>query len=442
MTTLRRPSPTTLLARFIAAPDLVQQVRSLPNPAFAAIIRRLGVEDSGELVALATTEQLVAAFDDDLFVNARPGERERFSVSRFVTWLEVILEAGDEVAANRVTELSEDFVVHALSNIMLIFDVDALALRLRSNDPAAEAADRALENTYTEQFDQYFLVSRVESGWDAAFALVVALDRKHRDTLIQILDRCVAVSSEYLDDLDALSEVLSSSESLADDVEGDRQDRRARLGYIDPVDAKSFLAYARLATDEQPDDERDAVTRSYIRDQIRDQPTTAPLALDCGHSTELREQLAIACMEADASPPISGESVDGGDEPLSIIAALQALASDAPACFDERMREVAYLANVLLAGATIDGRRLRPADATDVAIQTVALGAALLAGEDDSTSQPRDTSEGDLQTVLREHSADRLFRIASHFMARRTETPENEAFVRSRRQLETLLTTK
>jgi len=430
MTTLRRPSPTTLLARFIAAPDLVQQVRSLPNPAFAAIIRKLGVEDSGELIALATTEQLVAAFDDDLFVNARPGERERFSVSRFVTWLEVILEAGDEVAANRVAELSEDFVVHALSNIMLIFDVDALALRLRSNDPAAEAADRALENTYTEQFDQYFLVSRVESGWDAAFAMVVALDRKHRDTLIQILDRCVVVSSEYLDDLDALSEVLSSSESLADDVEGDRQDRRARLGYVDPVDARSFLAFARLATDEQPDDERDAVTRSYIRDQVRDQSTTAPLAVDRGHSTELREQLAIACMDAGASPPISGESVDAGAEPLSIVAALQSLASDAPACFDERMREVAYLANVLLAGATIDGRRLRPADATDIAIQTVAFGAALLAGEDD------------LQTVLREHSADRLFRIASRFMARRTETPENEAFVRSRRQLETLLATK
>ena len=441
MTTLRRTSTSTLLARFIAAPDLVQQVRSLPNPAFAAIIRNLGVEDSGELVALATTEQLMAAFDEDLFVNARPGERERFSVARFVTWLEVILEAGDEVAANRVTELSEDFVVHALSNIMLVFDVDALALRLRSNDPAAEAADRALENRYTEQFDQYFLVSRVESGWDAAFALIVALDRKHRDTLIQILDRCVAVSSEYMDDLDALAEVLSSSESLADDVEGDRQDRRARLGYVDPVDARSFLAYARLATDEQPDDARDAISRSYFRDQIRDQPTTAPLALDRGGSTELREQLAIACMDSDAPPPISGESVDE-DEPLSIVAALQSLARDAPACFDERMREVAYLANVLLAGATIDGRRLRPADATDVAIQSIALGAALLAGEGDSTSQPGDASVSDLRIVLREHSADRLFRIASRFMAGRSETPENEAFVRSRRQLETLLAKK
>jgi len=48
----------------------------------------------------------------------------------------------------------------------------------------------------------------------------------------------------------------------------------------------------------------------------------------------------------------------------------------------------------------------------------------------------------DLQIVLREHNADQLFRIASRFMARRTETPENEAFVRSRRQLEILLATK
>ena len=437
MTTLRRPTPTTLLARLIEAPDLVQQVRALPNPVFAAVVRQLGVEDAGELVALATTEQLVAAFDEDLFVNTDSGERERFSVTRFVTWLEVILEAGDEAAANRVIELSEDFVVHALSSIMLVFDVDSLAERLRGNDPSAEAADRALENTYTEQFDSYFLVSRVEAGWDAAFALIVALDHTHRDHLIQILDRCVAVASEYMDDLDALSEVLSSSESLADDVEGDRQERRARLGYVDPLDAKSFLALARLATDERTDEKRDAITRAYLADQ----PATVPLAMGRGDSAELREQLAIACMDAETSSRFSGEVVSD-DERESIVAALQSLASDDPACFDERMRELAYLANVLLAGASIDGHRLRPADATDVSVQTVALGAALVAYEQNSGLDSGAASANDLQTVLREHSADQLFRKASSFLADRALTPKSEAFVRSRRQLETLLAMK
>ena len=442
----QRPSPTTLLARLINEPDLLLQVRALPIPVFAAAVRQIGVEDAGELIALATTEQLVAAFDEDLFANDVPGERERFSVARFVTWLEVILDAGEEAAANRITELSQDFVVHALSNIMLVFDVDAIAERLRSNDPYAEAADNALENTYVEQIDSYLLVSRVESGWDAAFALVVALDRTYRDVLVQILDRCVAVSGRYMDDLDALSEVLTSSESLAEDVEGDRQERRARLGYVAPLDAKSFLAHARLAPDAHSDEERDAVTRAYVAEQ----PATAPLTIDRGPSTELREQLAIACMEADASPLFSGEVVEGegegegegGEEPLSIVTALQSLASDAPACFDERMRELAYLANVLLAGATIDGQRLRPADATDATLQTVALGATLVARERVAGPDPGVASANDLRAALEEQGADQLFRKASRFLAARALCPDNEAFVRSKRQLETVLAIK
>jgi hypothetical protein len=437
------PSPTTLLARLINEPDLLLQVRALPIPVFAAAIRQIGVEDAGELVALATTEQLVAAFDEALFANDVPGERERFSVARFVTWLEVILDAGEEAAANRITELSEDFVVHALSSIMLVFDVDAIAERLRSDDPSAEAADSALENTYVEQIDSYLLVSRVESGWDAAFALVVALDRMHRDVLVEILDRCVAVSSGYMDDLNALSEVLSSSESLAEDVEGDRQERRARLGYVDPLDARSFLAHARLATDEQSDEERDAVTRAYIAEQ----PATAPLTIDRGGSTELREQLAIACADADMSPLFSGESTGGagdieGEEPLSIVAALQSLANDAPARFDERMRELAYLANLLLSGATIDGRRLRPADATDAALQTVALGATLVARERVAGPDLAAAGADDLRAVLERRGADQLFRKASRFLAAQALCPENEAFVRSTQQLETLLAMK
>jgi hypothetical protein len=445
MTSLSRPSPSALLARLIHAPDLVEQVRALPNPVFAAVVRELGVEDAGELVAMATTEQLMAAFDEDLFVNDEPGERERFSVTRFITWLEVILEAGDEAAANRVTELSQDFIVHALSSIMLVFDVDSLAERLRSNDPSAEAADRALENTYAEQIDQYLLVSRVESGWDATFALVVALDRMHRDVLIQILDRCVAVASGYMDDLASLSEVLSSSESLADDIEGDRQARRARLGYVDPLDAKSFLALARLTSDEQPEADRDAITRDYIREltdatDATGRPTATPLAIDRDDSEGLRQQLLNAGLDVQTSPLLSDEDITV-DETQPIVVALQSLANDSPACFDERMRELAYLANVMLAGVTLDGKRLRPADATNGSLQTVALGATLVAREQNPGLDAGGVSANELQTVLRDHSADRLFRKASGYLAGRAFVSDSEAFVRSREQLETLLAT-
>lgn len=88
--TPRLPS-TALLARLIEDPDLPARIRELSSERFTALVHEVGVADAGELVALATTEQLVAAFDEDLFVNTRPGEREVFDRQRFVTWLEVLL---------------------------------------------------------------------------------------------------------------------------------------------------------------------------------------------------------------------------------------------------------------------------------------------------------------------------------------------------------------
>jgi len=76
-------------------PDLAAQIQSLAPPVLARLIGEVGLEDAGELVAFATTEQLARVFDEDLWASARPGEDERFDARRFVTWLEVMLEAGD-----------------------------------------------------------------------------------------------------------------------------------------------------------------------------------------------------------------------------------------------------------------------------------------------------------------------------------------------------------
>ncbi len=220
------PTPTSLLSRLIETPDLADMVRALPLTTFAALVRHVGVEDAGEIIALGTTEQLVAAFDEDLFQNTNPGERERFDVGRFVVWLEVLLEAGDSVTARRFAELSDTFVVQALSSIILVLDHDALLLQLSVGGRAAFAADKALEGCLCEEIDGYLLVSKVHDGWDAALALILALDRDDRSLLVRLLDRCAANSSEYLDDLDALSTVLSLAESLAEDIEVEREERR------------------------------------------------------------------------------------------------------------------------------------------------------------------------------------------------------------------------
>src|SRR4051812_33958603 len=171
----------SLLNRVIELPDLATTIQALPSQTFAALIRKVGVEDAGELIALATREQLVQAFDEDLFVSERAGERESLDFARFIVWLEVLLEAGNEVAAQRIAQLDEDFVAHALSGALLVLDQDALRDRLDEGDEEeARRVDKSLESALSEDIDGYILVAKQQDGWDAVLTLVLALDRDHR----------------------------------------------------------------------------------------------------------------------------------------------------------------------------------------------------------------------------------------------------------------------
>ncbi|MCA9532087.1 MAG: hypothetical protein KC593_00350 [Myxococcales bacterium] len=418
---LRHAPARSLLARLIQTPDLDRIVRDLPSADFAALVREIGVEDAGELVALASTEQLVAAFDEDLFVNARPGERETFSRRRFVAWLEVLLEAGDQVVARRVAGLSEDFVVHALSSLMLVFDHDQLRERISEDDDLADEADEALGRALNEEIDGYLLVAKQEQGWDAVLALVLALDRNYRALLERILDRCVALASRYVDDLDALVEALSEAETLAEDVEAEREERRAQLGYVEPRAAKGFLALARMPLQgklgELP---RDANTLAYFRglesqsrhggQEQRHRPSA---------KRPTRDASSLDRVLARLPRPDAAESALEREAP-ELALALRSLADDASPRFDERLAELAYLANVVLAGAAAeDGRRLRPAEAARAALATVAFGAELQAQEGgalERSSSSRATPE-QLREVLEAHPADLLFRKACSALA-------------------------
>ncbi|MEO8903549.1 MAG: DUF6178 family protein [Polyangiaceae bacterium] len=267
----------SLLNSLIELPTLASTVQALPAPTFAALVRKVGLEDAGELVALATTAQLVQAFDEDLFVSDRAGERESLDVARFVVWLEVLLEAGDEVVANRVAELEEDFVAHALGGVLLVLDHDALRDVLDDGDEdGARQVDKALESALTEDIDGYILVAKQHDGWDAVLALVLALDRNHRALLVRLLDRLARIGSAYLDDLEELSTVLSEGESLAEDAEAAREDRRSKQGYVEARSARAFLSLARKpAGDERPTD-RDPLTRAYFREVERGRPSAIP----------------------------------------------------------------------------------------------------------------------------------------------------------------------
>lgn len=381
---IQRWAGRRLLTRMLEAPDFAGAVRALPAAAFVGALREIGVEDAAELVAVASREQLVAAFDEALFTNDAPGEREHFDVDRFVTWLEVLLEAGDDVAAQRLSELSEDFVLHALTALVRVLDHDALRDAVNDADTdSAEAIEKALEGALCQEIDGYFLVSRDARGWDAALAVILALDRDHRALLERLLDRAARLSSRLVEDLEALTATLNDVESLAEDVEAEREDRRAALGHVEPRAARAFLSLAKACSDP---DVIDPITRAYFR--------ALPSTPSAGHGEASAEGAAallrLPPRDAVVRPPI--------------FSALLLLRDLDPAAFSARLDELAYLANVLLAGATgAEGERLEPTTAAEAALATVTHGAALLGA----------TTTEALCALLRETRCDARFRRAS-----------------------------
>lgn len=404
MSLTRRPAPPSLLATIIDSPELVRSVQRLPAPAFASLVRKVGVEDAGELLALATTPQIVAAFDEDLFRADEAGEREAFDASRFATWLEVLLEAGPEAAARRFSELSEDFVAHALSSLVLVLDDEALVRRMSEGGDDADAVEKRLESSLCEQLDGYLLIARVHEGWDGVLSLVLALDRDHRALLERVLDRCAAASQAYTEDLEALADVLSEAESLAEDAEAEREERRAARGFVEPRAAKGFLELARAPFD--PKATRDATTKAYFRELVPEAPPVLD-PRDTRLATLLAEAESTARRPTPRLPGRSGTAIDAEPietEALPIRDAMQLLAERNPARYAERLEELAYLTNVITAGAAKGDRRFSAAEAADAALATVALGAAL------ASKKPTVKA---LAETLAAISADLLFRRGS-----------------------------
>ena len=67
-----------LLDRLLETTDLARIVPVLEPRILQQIVRRRGLESSGEIIALATSEQLLRVFDIDLWESDEPGGEERF----------------------------------------------------------------------------------------------------------------------------------------------------------------------------------------------------------------------------------------------------------------------------------------------------------------------------------------------------------------------------
>lgn len=357
------PEPRHVLSRILDEPALVAEVRALPPAALAKLIDRVGLEDAGEIVALATTEQIERVFDEDLWTRARAGDDETFDADRFVVWLEILLEAGSDVAARRLAELAPDVVTLAFHRLVSVVDTDALATEIAEGmRDDADEIEEALEGALSHELGEYMIIGRRHDGWDAIVSALVALDSEDHSTCARLLDRLVAMTDREAREEGGLHEVLSNADSLADDVAGDRNERRAGDGFVAPADARAFLKLARQSTD---DHARDPVTKAYFRELDRSPRPEPPRLQRIIEAAELPKRRALP-KRTDARML------------ATILGALDA------AKHTTCREELAFLVNVLLAG---DTKRWRPADAAEAVVAIVEHGLGVIAAASKSSPE-------------------------------------------------------
>ncbi len=401
-------SSRKLLGRLLDTPNLARQVAALSPASLSRLVDRVGLEDAGEIVALASTSQLVALLDEDLWKSERPGDEEEFDATRFVTWLTVLQEAGEAFAADRVAELSLEFVTLALNQLLLVLNVDSMIEELDGGGDEVDRIEKALSNCAYEELDEFQLIARSADGWDAVWSLVLALDRDHRDFLRQVLERCCRASHAFVEENGGLYDVLSDEEMFESDARAERDDRRAAKGHVAASDAKGFLGLA--ASGAEPS-ARDAVTRAYFRELERSASmVTAPVEKRGGGA---RIERLLATVEAEEAPVNAARlkgDVAEAPLPLPLRTALDELSGDA--LVPRYREELAYLANVLIAGAGLEGRRFRPVEALEAAIAVTNLGLELAEKQEKSAIE-----------FLRATSADVLFRRGFAELTRKVVEP-------------------
>jgi hypothetical protein len=382
--------------RILERPELVSAVRELPAPVLGKLIDRIGLEDAGELVALASTAQLERLFDDDLWKAARAGDDETFRPERFALWLNVMGEGGEEFLVQRLTELPQDLLALAIHRLVLVLDMDLLAEQVTGAGDEIEGLERALEDSSFEEWEEFRLIARDVNAWDDVWSALLSLDRDHHHRLRALLEQCCAMSTEYISGLGGLYQVLTSDEMLESDVAAGREDRRAAEGFINPADARGFLELARRG---EATAERDPITRAYFRqlgqasvEKAAEPPAAAAqgskLAAVDADVNQLVQLLEAAEVVSPASAqPLAALAAGAGKAkkskakaakpkraaPLFEDAMSELRESDA-GVFSERVEELGYLVNVLMAGGDHEGRRPRPLEALETVLKTCEAG--------------------------------------------------------------------
>jgi hypothetical protein len=376
------PSVDDRLTALLDTPHLSRIIPGLAPETLHALIQRRGLESCGALLAAATSAQLTAVLDIDLWRSARNRPTEDFDEDRFGEWLEALAEEGDSVAAGVVSSMDPALVIHGLSHFIRVFDPGALL------PPEGDDDDPSPMPGFdpSANIGGYVVQARRPDGWDAIVALLTGLGEYHPRFFTTVMCGCRRLSNST-PEVDGLDNLLAEPQQLLHDVHGEREQRRGVRGYASTGDARAFLAMARRPRHLPPDGpSTNPIADAYFRaaDEaaavaVEKQPGTALAAPATLTPAEADAIAAIVAVLAETDPPQGSRRLLQGDAAVPLQLApirplLEALFDIDPAAFAMRSRELGFLANTLIAGCSVQSRPFTPRESSDAALCICNLG--------------------------------------------------------------------
>ncbi len=384
----RLPDSRHLLDRILDAPHLAQIVPSLPPELLHRVIQSCGLEDCAGLVALATPDQLLRVFDLDLWRSGQPGSDEQFDADRFGLWVEVLVESGASVAAQKLAEMDVGLVIGGFAQHVGVFDRAAVTPYV-TTDGEEVAPMRAMDDALVCDVGGYLLVARRTDSWDAIVAVLMCLGAEHQDYFHQLMHGCRTLSNSR-PEVDGLHDVLAHGGQVMFDLALDRERRRETQGYVIPAQARAFLQMSRqlsLAHGTMPAanpvagayfsalDEMTAAHADNTANRLSAGSDATPAP---AHSAEAAAAVVDVLLEAGILTPQPRALLDGPQDDTSrlrrIRAHMQCLFDRHHAAYSKRNEELTYLANTIMAGCSIQARPFTAQEAWDAAVAVCNLG--------------------------------------------------------------------
>jgi uncharacterized protein DUF6178 len=414
--TVRDASPEHRLARLLDTPLLARIVPHLAPETLHQLIQYRGLEACGELVTSATPAQLTSLLDLDLWRHARPGRDEEFDVARFGEWIEILVDTGESVAARTVAALDQHVVIAGLSRYLRIFDPGTFEPTQSSDDEAVDRREIMKSETSGDALEcevgGYLVRARRTDAWDAIVTLLVTLDAEQHHYFHAVMQGCRRQSNSR-PEIDGLDDLLMTPEQHLHDVAVERERRRSRHGYATAADARAFLQMARQPRRASASNRSIAavatnpIATAYFRALEEQGTTSASTSAAASEHARDHDVTGISARDGDDMPTSIAMGLEllaeaarrrpgeGGQEgvPKRPRALLEAAGEDDRATklpilrrliqfvlqHDEtaylmRSRELAFLANTLLAGCSVQSRPFTPKEASDAAAGICNLG--------------------------------------------------------------------